>query len=128
MRLRPQLEYVPALLVAEAGLLPSSGVFMKGYFCTLLVLVVLVFGLSLAVQAEDVPQTPYDETEELPCESTPQVSVELLLESARTLQESDSSVESSPRIGPDETQVEPAEHTAPSNSNSLAILNHCFRC
>ncbi len=101
---------------------------MRGYVYTLLILGVLVFGLSLAVQAEDVPETPYDETEELPYESTPRVSVEMLLESARTLQESDSFVESSPRIGPDETQVEPAEQTAPSNSNSLTILNHCFRC
>jgi hypothetical protein len=101
---------------------------MKGYFLNLLLLGVLVFGLSLAVQAEDVPETPYDESEELPYENTPRVSVEMLLEPARTLQESDSSVESSPPIRPDETQVEQAEQTAPSNSNSLTILNHCFRC
>ena len=39
--------------------------------CYILVLfVLLVFGVSLAVPAEDVPETAYDESESLPCEST----------------------------------------------------------
>lgn len=44
---------------------------MKDMRSILVFLVALFFGLSLAVPAEDVPETPYDESEVLPCESTP---------------------------------------------------------
>jgi hypothetical protein len=38
-------------------------------------LLLLVFGVSLAVPAEDVPETPYDESETLPYEGTPLFSI-----------------------------------------------------
>jgi hypothetical protein len=41
----------------------------------LLLLLLLVSGVSLAVPAEDVPETPYDESVTLPCESTPLFSI-----------------------------------------------------
>jgi hypothetical protein len=41
----------------------------------LVLLVALVLSVSFAVPAEDVPETAYDESESLPCESTPVVSV-----------------------------------------------------
>ena len=44
--------------------------------CSVLILCVLLgFGVSLAVPAEDVPETPYDESETLPCEGTPLFSI-----------------------------------------------------
>jgi hypothetical protein len=55
--------------------------------CSILVLfVLLAFGLSLAVPAEDVPETVYDESETLPCESTPPFSIVVPLVAARTTQ------------------------------------------
>jgi hypothetical protein len=41
----------------------------------LVLLVALVLSVSFAVPAEDVPETAYDESESLPCESTPAVSI-----------------------------------------------------
>lgn len=41
----------------------------------LLLLVALVLSVCFAVPAEDVPETAYDESESLPCESTPVVSI-----------------------------------------------------
>jgi hypothetical protein len=53
--------------------------------CFILILFVLLgFGLSLAVPAEDVPETAYDESETLPYESTPPVSIVVSLGAART--------------------------------------------
>ena len=44
--------------------------------CSILVLCVLLgFGVSLAVPAEDVPETSYDESEAVPYESTPVFSI-----------------------------------------------------
>jgi len=41
----------------------------------LVILLLLGFGLPLAVPAEDVPETPYDESEALPYERTPLFSI-----------------------------------------------------
>ena len=41
----------------------------------LVLLVLLGFGVSLAVPEEDAPETPYDESETLPYESTPLFSI-----------------------------------------------------
>ena len=38
----------------------------------LVILFILCFGVSVAVPAEDVPETAYDESETLPYEGTPQ--------------------------------------------------------
>jgi hypothetical protein len=55
--------------------------------CSILVLCVLLgFGVSLAVAAEDVPETAYDESEELPYEGTPLFSIVVPLAAARTTQ------------------------------------------
>ena len=52
----------------------------------LILLVLLGFRLSLSVPAEDVPETGYDESETPAYESTPAVSILLLLGAARTTQ------------------------------------------
>jgi hypothetical protein len=55
--------------------------------CFILILFVLLgFGLSLAVPAEDVPETAYDESETLPYESTSPVSILVPVGAARTTQ------------------------------------------
>jgi len=55
--------------------------------CSILVLfVLLTFGVSLAVPAEDVPETAYDESEALPYEGTPVFSSVVPLGAARTTQ------------------------------------------
>ena len=48
--------------------------------------VLLAFGTSLAVPTEDVPETVYDESEGLPYEDTPLVSIVLSPLSARTIE------------------------------------------
>jgi hypothetical protein len=59
--------------------------------------VLLGFGVSLAVPAEDVPETPYDESEALPYEGTPVFSSLVPLVAARTTQAVPSSLY--PRLG-----------------------------
>jgi hypothetical protein len=55
--------------------------------CSVLVLCVLLgFGVSLAVPAEDVSGTAYDESEALPYEGTPLFSIVVPLGAARTTQ------------------------------------------
>ena len=55
--------------------------------CSILLLCVLLgFGVSLAVPAEDVPETAYDESEALPYEGTPVFSIARPLAATRTTQ------------------------------------------
>ena len=54
--------------------------------CILVLLVVLGFGLYLAIPAEDVPETAYDESEAVPYESTPLFSIVMPLAPARMTQ------------------------------------------
>ena len=51
---------------------------MKRLRYTWLFVVLLVMGLSLAVPAEDLAETAYDESEALPYESAPQISDTML--------------------------------------------------
>jgi hypothetical protein len=57
---------------------------MKESRSALVVLLLLSFGVSLPVSTEDVPETPYDESETLPCESTPVFSIAMLEPFAET--------------------------------------------
>jgi hypothetical protein len=55
--------------------------------CTILAFcILLAFGVSLAIPAEDVPETAYDESEALPYESTPLFSTAVPAVAARTTQ------------------------------------------
>lgn len=49
----------------------------------LLLLLLLGLGVSLAVPVEDVPETPYDESETLPYENTPVFSITVTQASGR---------------------------------------------
>ena len=57
---------------------------MRSLWAILVLLVFLGFGVSLAVPAEDVPETAYDESEGLPYEGTPLFSVVVPQAAART--------------------------------------------
>jgi hypothetical protein len=96
----------------------------------LVLLVALVLSVSFAVPAEDVPETAYDESESLPCESTPVVSVA-----------TPETVEEAPavRAGPSQLlrtslkrlEVRRFDRWAElpcTVSPSLIILEHSFRC
>lgn len=51
----------------------------------LVLLLLLVFGVSVVLPAEDVPETPYDESEALPYAGTPLFSIALPQPSGRTV-------------------------------------------
>ena len=95
----------------------------------LVLLATFTLSLSFAVPTEDVPETPYDESELLPYEMTPLISVDLVQESAPTLQVV-SMVKShlffTPRCGVDGAKCRGlrAHHA----SDSLVILDHTLRC
>jgi hypothetical protein len=59
---------------------------MKKPHSALVLLLLLGFGMSLAVPAQDLPDTAYDESETVPYESTPLFSIVLPLAAARTPQ------------------------------------------
>jgi hypothetical protein len=94
----------------------------------LVLLATLALGLSFAVPAEDVLETPYDESESLPYEMT-SLSGDLVQESVLTLQVSpivpagsfSTHRDASGWLGRREL---PAHH----NSESLIILDRTFRC
>lgn len=74
---------------------------MRRRYSILVVCILLGFGVSLAIPAEDVPETGYDESEVLPYEDTPLFSIVVSLVAARTTQAVPNSlnlVAPSPRI------------------------------
>jgi len=98
---------------------------MRVFRTALVMLAVLTLSLSLAVPAEDVPETAQNESESLPYETTP-LSCDLLEESAKTL-----SVVPIGRSysGPALRHVVVrAELAGQANSASLTILDHTLRC
>jgi hypothetical protein len=95
----------------------------------LVLFVLLAFGASLAVPAEDVPETAYDESESLPYEMTPPLSGDLVQKSAPTLQVVPivpSSLFSTPKHALGRAGYRGlAAHHIP---DSLIILDHSLRC
>ena len=99
---------------------------MKGSVLTLLLLAALVLGLSFAIQAEDDPETAYDESESLPCEVTrPLVTVELHPSAA-----AQSALARTQRLVPlcDETGTEQPQSARPRLSKSIVVLSCVRRC
>jgi hypothetical protein len=95
----------------------------------LVLFVLLAFGASLAVPAEDVPETAYDESESLPYEMTPPLSGDLAQESAPTFQVvpiAPSDLFSTPRQAL--VRAGCRELAAHPISDSLIILDHTLRC
>jgi di/tricarboxylate transporter len=64
----------------------------------LVLFVLLAFGVSLVVPAEDVPETAYDESEALPYEGAPVFSIVAPLGAARTTQAVPNSLSLKPSV------------------------------
>ena len=96
----------------------------------LILCVLLGFGVSLAVPAEDVPETAYDESEALPYESTPVVSIK----APKTFGEAPAvraGASQLLRTSLRRLEVRPSDRWAGlpcTVSDSLIILDHSFRC
>jgi len=96
----------------------------------LVLFLVLVFGLSFTVPAEDIPETPYDESETLPCESTPVFS--------RVVQDSAQALHSvltlafplhfNPTARRNEIFAEQSAWAPHPTCDSVTILDHTLRC
>jgi len=97
----------------------------------LVLFVLLGFGVSLAIPAEDVPETPYDESETVAFEGTPLFSIAVPKASARITTAAASiggsllGATSSTKRG-----QRRRENNAWSRctTNSLTTLNHSLRC
>lgn len=110
---------------------PKSGARMRKSRSVLVLLVASVLSVSFAVQAEDIPETLYDESEALPYEKTLSFSNEVLQHSAQVLQ-------STLTFGPlfrrgflsrrDAIRAEGRQRAVPPNSDLLTILDHSLRC
>jgi hypothetical protein len=101
---------------------------MRRLHYVLVLLATFALSVSFAVPAEDLPETAYDESESLPYEMTPQLSGDLVEESAPTLQvvliaPSDFSTprQALVRAGCRNLAAHPI-------SDSLVILDHTLRC
>jgi len=93
-------------------------------------LLLLGLGISLAVPAEDVPETAYDESEALPYECTPLFSIVAQQASDRTTKAELRSgplfcCNSSTKRGQRPREDSTRSHGVPV---SLTILNHFLRC
>ncbi len=102
---------------------------MRVFRSTLVLFSILVMGLSLAVPADDLPETAYDDSESQPYEMTPLLSAQVVQEPVSALQV----VSSAPSVlFPTPRHAlnlagcrELAAHHA---SDSLIILDHSLRC
>lgn len=56
---------------------------MRCIRATVVLAMLLAFGLSVAIPMEDLPDTSYDESEPAPYEADPQISTLMLMQSAR---------------------------------------------
>jgi hypothetical protein len=102
---------------------------MRTFRCVLVLLVAVVFGVTPLFPAEDLPETPYDESEPLPYEGTPLLSGDIVQEPAPV-----------PHVVPIvPSDLFPAPKHASSwagcrdlaahhRPNSLIILDHTLRC
>jgi hypothetical protein len=103
---------------------------MRRRWFILVFCVLLGFGVSLAVPAEDAPETAYDESEALLYEGTPLFSIVVPLASARIAKTKRSCYSSTP------LQLSDNELRARQGSNAqstwvpafLTILKHPLRC
>ena len=96
----------------------------------LVLLVALVLSVSFAVPAEDAPETAYDESESLPCESTPVVSIAAPENTVKTstVRPSASRLRFGSLTSSDTQKLAPRIGCAYPTSDSVAILEHSLRC
>jgi hypothetical protein len=101
----------------------------KPHFALVLFLL-LAFGVSFSVPAEDVPETPYDESEALPYEGTPLFSP-AAPQATGWIAKAERNCGSPLRFN---SSTRRCQHRCESSSqsycvpDSLTILDHAFRC
>jgi hypothetical protein len=71
---------------------------MRKYFFTLIILGALLFGLSCALHAEDLPETPYDESQGMACGHSPLFLTRVLQDSVQRAQANQKSASASPLL------------------------------
>ena len=104
---------------------------MRLSILSLLLLGALVCGLSLALPAADLPETRYDESEQLPYDSIPLFSSEVVQEPSRAPQaplKSGSPFHLGSPTGPDEIRAKQSREPKQLISDSLIILVRTLRC
>jgi hypothetical protein len=110
---------------------PGLGARMRECAFTFVLLAALVVGLSLAIPPEDLPETPYDESEELPYDCTPLFCIDVVLESARAPQ-AVSQPGSLCQLGSlketDKKRTEQFDQTRHATFDSFTFLNSPLRC
>jgi hypothetical protein len=103
---------------------------MRMHSSVLVLFVFLAFSASQAVPAEDVPETAYDESESLPCESTPMISIVV----PETVAEAPAVRPRASRLRLGSLRRPGAQHLDHGTgwdrlvSDSLTILDHSLRC
>ncbi len=107
-----------------------SALFMRRPWSVLILFVLLAFGVSLAVSAEDVPETAYDESEAPPFRDIPLFSIVVPRASARIAKTELSSdflldLNSLTKRCKCRRENDARSHGIPC---SLTILNHSLRC
>jgi len=96
----------------------------------LVLLLLLVFGVSVVLPAEDVPETPYDESEALPYARTPLFSIALPQPSGR-IAKAELSCDSAFRFNPSARCRNRSHENYPESycvPFSLTIIDHSLRC
>ena len=104
---------------------------MNGTFIARILVGVLAFGLSLAVAPQDMPETPYDESQELPFEDIPLLPIEMqraTLEETQALVKADSPFRWSSLRFYEEIFAETQEQPEPVNADSLGRFVPPLRC
>ena len=98
---------------------------MKDSSSILVLLVALFFGVYFTVPADDVPETPYDESEVSPFESTPLFAIVIL--GSGSLKSDRVRHERLPVRGSD-VVVKQGERAGCRRSISIAIVDRALRC
>jgi len=99
--------------------------------CSVLVLLLLlVFGVSVVLPAEDIPETPYDESEALPYAGTPLFSIALPQPSGR-IAKGELTCGTAFRFNPSAKCRNRSHENYPESYNvpfSLTIIDRSLRC
>jgi len=103
---------------------------MKPSLLILLVIAALVFGLSLAIPAEDDPDTSYDESELLPYEVISPLLITVMRQTAasQALVKTDLVARLRYIATRNETRAEQSEPPQQHSSKSIVVLNCLRRC
>ena len=99
--------------------------------CLFVIFVAVVLSVSFAVPAEDVPRTPYDESESLPYEvARPVLTLEIRTSAASqsVISRTEILVRLCSMTASDETSAEQLQSARPRLSRSITIVNCVHRC